>query len=185
MAWPFHDVFLLPLIQLIEHGVCWVPLLFQFLPTHNYGKKKVLKYLSQVLSQTLEIYRFSLGPLPSSVCCFQNLIKCSFLVIIFLLTDAVVITRYVYIFWLKNPASFRDEFWLCFTTAWIYGIALILMISVCFITRDQYCNTFSTVADSCTNHSKILIQDLRHNVSLLLMISVTRLGDLLDFGQLF
>jgi hypothetical protein len=52
-----------------------------------------------------------------------------FCCIVFLL-DAIVVTRYVFIFRLKNPASFDDEFWCCFITVWIYAASVTMAIAV-------------------------------------------------------
>ena len=57
----------------------------------------------------IAIYFF--GPLNDKHCflflVFRNIIKSN----IFLFLDAIIITRYIFIFWLKNPASVNDGFW--------------------------------------------------------------------------
>lgn len=124
--------------------------------------------------QSLEVLRFSFGPLPPAVCCFQNLIKCSVLCVAFLLTDAIICARYVYIFWLKNPASFHDSFWCCFVTTWIYGTATVLMLAVSFLTDSQTMGFF-ICSGTTTKDLKKLTSDVFSVVvgsSLLLHIAV-------------
>ena len=33
--------------------------------------------------------------------------------------DARLLTRYLFIFWLKNPAAFKDDFWIRFSFVWV------------------------------------------------------------------
>ena len=88
-------------------------------------------------SHTIEVVRFSYGPLPNGLCCFQNLVKGVVFCCTLMFLDATIITRYVYIFWLKNPASFNDEFWRCFVSLWIYCCSTIIMVIVNFMTSCQ------------------------------------------------
>ena len=39
--------------------------------------------------------------------------------------DAIIIVRYMYIFVLKNPAAFHDDFWYSFINIWIKSFSLI------------------------------------------------------------
>ena len=33
--------------------------------------------------------------------------------------DLIILTRYAYVFWLKNPAGFNDDFWVVFFNMWV------------------------------------------------------------------
>ena len=44
---------------------------------------------------------------------------------ILLILDCIIITRYFFIFWLKNPAAFNDDFWSFFLNIWIVGFPVI------------------------------------------------------------
>ena len=81
-----------------------------------------------VIVRTLEILRFSSGPLPSGLCCFKVSLKFFLVCSMALGLDAVAITRHVYIFWLKNPAAFKDEFWHRFAAIWITACSGILTV---------------------------------------------------------
>lgn len=85
-------------------------------------------------AHTIEVVRFGQGPLPNGLCCFQNWIKTMLFYSLLMFLDAIAITRYVYIFVLKNPASFNDTFWCCFLTLWIYTCSIIVMTVVHILT---------------------------------------------------
>ena len=54
----------------------------------------------------------------------------------FMATDASIITRYIFIFWLKNPVAFNDDFWYQFTWLWIQGAAILNTVTIFFL--DSY-----------------------------------------------
>jgi hypothetical protein len=37
-----------------------------------------------------------------------------------------ITTRYIFVFWLKNPAAFNNEFWFQFACIWITGCAILI-----------------------------------------------------------
>ena len=57
----------------------------------------------------------------SFVSLFRNLIKTNGL----LLLNSTIVSKYVSIFWLKNPASVEDEFWSLFVCIWSVGFSCI------------------------------------------------------------
>jgi hypothetical protein len=61
--------------------------------------------------QIPDMIRYIQGPLPSTVCLIQMNMKffiyCQMLVYL----DGIVLVRYLFIFKLKNPAAFQDDFW--------------------------------------------------------------------------
>ena len=81
-----------------------------------------------VIVRSLEVLRFSSGPFPSGLCCFKVSLKFFLVCSMALALDAVAVTRHAYIFWLKNPAAFKDEFWHRFATIWITSCSSILTI---------------------------------------------------------
>jgi len=40
--------------------------------------------------------------------------------------DGIVVVRYIFIFWLKNPMAVNDDFWSRFLNAWILGLSAIV-----------------------------------------------------------
>ena len=71
------------------------------------------------------IYRYIIGPLPSLVCQTNHYLRLCFTSNLYLFFGAVSITRFLFIFWLKNPAAFHDEFWILFLNFWIVIFTLI------------------------------------------------------------
>jgi hypothetical protein len=55
-------------------------------------------------------------------CYLKMVLRNIFVCVFFLYIDGTIVMRYVYIFWLKNPAAFNDEFWSRFIFIWIYGV---------------------------------------------------------------
>jgi hypothetical protein len=85
----------------------------------------VTVFLCGCLVQTGDIIRYLSGPMPQMFCLIQATLRSSFLTSLLLLYDAIIIVRYLYIFVLKNPAAFHDEFWHRFIIIWIKIFCLI------------------------------------------------------------
>jgi hypothetical protein len=75
--------------------------------------------------QTSDIIRYLSGPMPDVFCLIQAILRSSFLSDFLLYFDAIIIIRYLYIFVLKNPAAFQDDFWYHFINFWIKSFSLI------------------------------------------------------------
>ncbi len=116
------------------------PLLYSVIWFEKFGSDKKRTLINKLVSmncwntigylifvQTLEILRFIHGPLPEVICAFQNVLRFSFGCSIVLNADATLVANYAYIFWLKNPAAFHDDFWCNFISAWIYFMSFLIM----------------------------------------------------------
>ena len=73
----------------------------------------VIGYL--ILAVLPDILRYLIGPFSESFCYFHYIIKNIFALHQLLLTDALFLARYFFIFWMKNPSAFEDKFWIYFT----------------------------------------------------------------------
>ena len=69
--------------------------------------------------------RYLFGPLSTRFCLLQYALKNAIYSQILLYLDGIIIFRYVFIFWLKNPTVFQDDFWNLFLNIWILGFAII------------------------------------------------------------
>jgi hypothetical protein len=69
--------------------------------------------------------RYVGGPLPSSFCVLQLHVRKAFFIQLMLIMDAIVISRAVFIFYLKNPAAFNDDFWSRFLNCFIFGFSVL------------------------------------------------------------
>jgi len=71
----------------------------------------------------LFIFRYMFGPLSPTICFIELVLKNSIVTQMMFFLDGIIIARYLFIFWLKNPAAFNDEFWDQFVTIWIVSFA--------------------------------------------------------------
>ena len=76
--------------------------------------------IAQNLYTVLDILRYLLGPRPPSLCFLQIWVKFSITSVFLLLYDAIILTKYILIFWLKNPGAVNDDFWCTFINVWVY-----------------------------------------------------------------
>ena len=69
--------------------------------------------------QSFYTARFLFGPLAPRLCFWIVLLRKCVTVNIGMTMNAITATRYVFIFWLKNPAAFNDDFWCVFANVWV------------------------------------------------------------------
>jgi len=106
---------------------------------------------SMVVVQGLYAVRFLNGPLPAGVCFLLTLSKRIVICFGFLILDSISLTRYVYIFWLKNPAAFHDEFWHVFVMLWCILMSLIFQVMRAIIPGNQLVEYSLCTGDDPTN----------------------------------
>jgi len=66
-----------------------------------------------------DMFPYLIGPINKHICLLEIMIKNSVKCQAFLLVNAITISRYLFIFWLKNPGAVWDDFWAAFITSWI------------------------------------------------------------------
>jgi len=81
-----------------------------------------------ILIQFPDIVRYISVPLPHNFCSIQLAIKNALYAQTLLFLDGIIITRYIFIFWLKNPTVFQDDFWSLFINIWVLGFVTICQI---------------------------------------------------------
>jgi hypothetical protein len=54
-----------------------------------------------------------------------------------ILVTAMTLFRYVFIFWLKNPAAFEDDFWLIFVNAWSMTFSFLSQLPRALVPGNQ------------------------------------------------
>lgn len=79
-----------------------------------------------------DIVKYFLGPLPKMVCTSMLTLRLAIITQAHVYMDSVLISRCVFIFWLKNPLGFQDEFWATFIRrwAWLYSIISQLIVDL-------------------------------------------------------
>ena len=83
--------------------------------------------------QLSELPRYFLGPQPATFCLLQSVIKNSLKWQLLLLLDSVIIVRYIFIFWLKNPGAVNEDFWTTFANGQVIGISLVTNFVIFFL----------------------------------------------------
>jgi hypothetical protein len=87
--------------------------------------------------QQVDIIRYIFGPMPKFVCRINYFLKLHFTIHALILLDFIVVARYIFIFWLKNPAAFNDEFWSVFINLWtFFGTALLQFVQTSLPGKD-------------------------------------------------
>ena len=117
-------IFLLPM----AYGIIWY---------EHFGSDKKRTLLNKFVSslcwaciewlliiQIFEIVCYIVGPMPDFICFVQLLLRNAIPLQLLLFMNGIAITRYIFIFWLKNPAAFKDDFWSFFLNVWIVGFSL-------------------------------------------------------------
>ncbi len=77
------------------------------------------------LVQIPELFRYIYGPLPKWFCHIHIGLKNTITMQLILFFDIITIMRYLFIFWLKNPFGFNDDFWTFFINIWVVAFSSI------------------------------------------------------------
>jgi hypothetical protein len=91
---------------------------------------------------TPDMIRYFSRPFNQSVCFILLTIKTTIAMQVFLFFDTINISSYVFIFWLKNPLNFQDDFWSTFVNLWIISFSLISQFVYVFLPGRQPLNFY-------------------------------------------
>ena len=100
-----------------------------------------------LFAQVINIIGFCIGPLPSIICAFSQIEKTSIKFQVLLCISSMQITKYFFIFHLKNPSAVQDSFWSVFINAWILGFCNIFSFKI-FFSEEKKPATFYTCIGS-------------------------------------
>lgn len=89
-----------------------------------------------------ELLRYIVGPLPGIVCFCHLWLKNVVFSNGILIYDGIILTNYIFIFWLKNPAAFRDDFWNIFINSWIICFSFVTQLIFMWTPGNQPLNFF-------------------------------------------
>ena len=89
------------------------------------------------LISSTDIVRYTIGPFPWQVCYIQMLIKNILKTQYLLFYDSIALTRYFFIFWLRNPMAVDDDFWSLFINCWIIIASTIINFVFGFLPGSQ------------------------------------------------
>ena len=95
-----------------------------------------------ILGQVPEIIIYTSGPLPLLFCQLHSIVRLSIICSMLMFMNAIIVFRFVYIFKLKNPAAFRDDFWCLFVSLWIYMTSFIFITTLNTLANHQIMPNF-------------------------------------------
>lgn len=59
---------------------------------------------------------------PEQFCFIYLILRNAIIMQIVLFLDIIAIARYIFIFWMKNPLSFQDDFWSFYMNCWVTSL---------------------------------------------------------------
>ena len=74
---------------------------------------------------SLLFFRYIFGPTPLFLCNFNLFLKRTLTAQFMMFMDAIMISRFMFIFVLRNPSAFQDDFWSLFGNIWILSFCCI------------------------------------------------------------
>lgn len=87
-------------------------------------------FFGNIIFQSSNIILYLSGPLSKEFCYQLTMSFPTFTNEFLLLTDAVSITRYVFVFYLKNPTVLQEDFWARFILVWIVGFSIFSQVAI-------------------------------------------------------
>jgi hypothetical protein len=116
----------------------WILLMYSIIWYEKYGsdqKRTILNRLTSSICavciswccfiQYPELFCYIFGPLPHWFCTYHYVMKNAIVIQLALFYNTITIMRYLFIFWLKNPYGFNDDFWTFFFNIWIIGFSVL------------------------------------------------------------
>ena len=100
-----------------------------------------------------------------TVCRFNYFFKLALTTQGMLFLDCIMITRYIFIFWLKNPGAFKDEFWSLYVNIWVVFFSWIsqIIFDVMLGTDTYHIHICTGVTPPPVNESSNLKKNLSFN----------------------
>jgi hypothetical protein len=81
----------------------------------------------------VDLMRYIYGPLSHNVCYFNLYVKNVSTILTIIFFNSILIFKYIFIFVLKNPLGFQDEFWTRFIYVWAITFTLLSQFVLDFI----------------------------------------------------
>ena len=72
-----------------------------------------------LLIQPSDMLLYLYKPLPDWFCKINYILRNMLVLLCLIYTDLILIIKYAFIFWMKNPANFQDDFWSFVINVWV------------------------------------------------------------------
>jgi len=89
-----------------------------------------------------DIFRLYFGPLNFTFCLLKSAVRKALIFQILMILNAIIISRYIFIFILKSSSLAEENFWAFFVSVWIKFAALIINQIIFFIPGNLSPTTF-------------------------------------------
>ena len=130
-----------------------------------------IAYLILVLP--LDVARYFVGPFNTKFCLVILLVKYVLNSHTSLFLLAVAISRYLYIFYLKNPAQFQDPFWQMFVNIWIVSCSILSQFAFVILPGRQPTSFYL-----CSGQEPEMAVEVKKNffIAIFIVVSLTVQG---------
>ena len=125
-----------------------------------------------VLVFPLEIARYTYGPLPEVVCLIHLIHKNAFTVQFSLFGNAVTLSHYLFVFYLKNPSQFQDEFWHTFINIWIVSFGFLSQFTYMYLPGHQPVNYYLCIGVDPKIDGNNFIMKKNHIANFVVLLTV-------------
>ncbi len=102
--------------------------------------RTALEYILFILFT--DALRFITGPMNAKYCFIKTIWRSSYVTTTMLHFDFIALTRYLFIFHLKNPFVFKDNFWIVFVNIWVRGASIIFNAAWFYQAEHQIINYY-------------------------------------------
>ena len=85
----------------------------------------MLAILFNCTVRLLIILLYIIGPLPEFVCVLIVTLHGGFTIQLILLLNCIIVVRYLFTFYIKNPPATQHDFWMLFLSIWSLGFGIV------------------------------------------------------------
>ena len=125
----------------VASSLLYILIFYSIIWYENFGSDKKRTILNKLVSsictcailwflivQPIEMMRYVFGPLPQWICTIHFVLKNIIGIQLLLFFSAISVFRYLFIFCLKNPSCFDNDFWTVYLNVWVTSFSVISQI---------------------------------------------------------
>ena len=123
-------------------------------------------------TELLDYALYIFGPLNKIICENEILLRSCLSIQQLLLFNAILIERYLFLFYIKNPTSTQDDYWTLFLSIWSFGVGIIGSIVFLILPGNNPNYFYICLGEIPSNHKN---SKTKVNTFLMVLIFVTLL----------
>ena len=157
--------------------IVFVPLyyfIFWYEQNVQWSKRTLLNQLNAFFCQTIIAYLMFVmsgdiivsmaSPLPAWYCHLQVFLKGLSVFVLILTIDVILLVKYAFIFWLKNPAAVIDGFWTIFLRFLIIGFTCLSQLVYFFLPGRQALHFYICIGTLPADEQLLPIKSRLHSI---------------------